>query len=344
MDFAVQEKQAELLDPFAGMTPRTIPIEIRRDPLTGRSARICHFRPLAFEPPDTAALAARTREACPFCPERVHTHTPAFAPDFAPQGRLRRGEKILFPNLAPYDALGAVATLGPEHHLPPQAISAARIAEGLALAGEFYELALRRRHPEAVYFLLSWNYLPASGSSLIHPHLQVFCSSTAPNRLREELAASAAWWRSTGRSYWEELVAEEADRGERFLGRIGGVAWLAAFAPSGVAGDVVGVVEGRRTMLDLDAVSRSDIARGLEAAIAGYAEMGISSFNVCFFPGRGEEKHFRLHLVFTPRIYYNPQLATPDATALRTLYDESICIGYPEEIAGRLRGRFAAAA
>lgn len=344
MNFEVLEKRAELLDPFAAMAPRSIPVEVRRDPLTGRSARICHFRPLAFDLPDAAALAEQTRAECPFCPERILTHTPCFPPAFVAEGRMRRGGQVLFPNLAPYDALSAVATLGPEHHFPPGAIPADRIADGLALAHEFYERALRVGHPEAVFFLLSWNFLPASGSSLIHPHLQVFCSSTAPNRLREELAASEAWWRRTGGVYWEELVAEETARGSRFLGRIGEVTWLAAFAPAGVAGDVLGVFRDRTTMLELDEAARRDVATGLAAAIAGYAEMGIGSFNVCFFPGRGGENHFRLHLVFSPRIYYNPRLATPDATALRWLYEESICVGYPEEIADRLRPRFTAAA
>jgi hypothetical protein len=82
------------------------------------------------------------------------------------------------------------------------------------------------------------------------------------------------------------------------------------------------------------------ITRGLAAAMAGYDKLGIYNFNVCFFPGREQDRFARLHLVFSPRIYYNPVLATPDTTALRTLYNESICVGFPEDIAAMIRPEF----
>ncbi len=340
MEFAVTKKEAVILDPANAMQSRAIPVEIRTDPLTGRTTRICHFMRLQWKKPDLGKLVAGTDSHCPFCPDRVLKLTPCFPADIAPDGRFFRGDHVLFPNLAPYDGLGAVATLGSRHFIPMAEIDPARMAEGILLAMDFYRRVRAIGHPESVYHLLSWNYMPASGSSLIHPHLQVFASSTAPNQLREELAAAEAYFRVHGRTYWDDLVQVERAEGRRFLGRRGRISWLANFAPFGVAGDVVAVVDDCRVMLDLSEADVAGIAQGLAAAMAAYDRMGIYSFNVCFFPGTESDRFARLHMVFSPRIYYNPILATPDTTALRTLYDESICVGFPEEIAAMIRPAF----
>lgn len=340
MEFAVTKKEAVILDPANAMQLRTIPVEVRTDPLTGRTTRICHFMRLQWKKPDLEKLVAGTDTHCPFCPERVLKLTPCFPADIAPDGRFFRGDHVLFPNLAPYDGLGAVATLGGRHYAPMAEIEPARMAAGILLAMDFYRRVRAIGHPESVYHLLSWNYMPASGSSLIHPHLQVFASSSAPNQLREELAAAEAYFRANGRTYWDDLVRVERAEGRRFLGRRGRISWLASFAPFGVAGDVVAVVDDCRVMLDLTEADVAGIARGLAAAMTAYDRMGIYSFNVCFFPGAEADRFARLHMVFSPRIYYNPILATPDTTALRTLYDESICVGFPEEIAAMIRPAF----
>jgi len=342
MEFAVTKKEAVILDPTHAMRPKTIPVEVRADPLTGRTARICHFMRLQWKKPDLEKLVAGTDATCPFCPDRVLQATPCFPADIAPDGRFFRGDHVLFPNLAPYDGLGAVATLGSRHYIPMAEIEPARIAGGIRLAMDFYRRVQAIGHPESVYHLLSWNYMPASGSSLIHPHLQVFASSTAPNQLREELAAAEVYFRSNGCTYWDDLVRVERADGRRFLGRRGRISWLTNFAPFSVAGDVVAVVDDCRGVLDLTEADVTGIAQGLAAAMAAYDRMGIYSFNVCFFPGTESDRFARLHMVFSPRIYYNPILATPDTTALRTLYNESICVGFPEEIAAMIRPEFQA--
>jgi UDPglucose--hexose-1-phosphate uridylyltransferase len=340
MNFEVTRKEARILDPANGMQPKTIPVEVRTDPLTGRTSRICHFMRLQWKKPDLSQLVAGTEANCPFCPDRVLKATPCFPEAIVPDGRFFRNDHVLFPNLAPYDGLGAVATLSSRHYIPMTEFEPERIAGGISLALDFFRRVQALKHPESVYHLISWNYMPASGSSLIHPHLQVFASSTAPNQLREELAAGAAYFRANGITFWDDLVQVERAGGERYIGRIGRISWLANYAPFGVAGDVVGVVDDCRAMLDLSEADMTAIAQGLTFAMAAYDKMGIYNFNVCFFPGREQDRFARLHLVFSPRIYYNPVLATPDTTALRTLYNESICVGFPEEIAEKVRKEF----
>jgi galactose-1-phosphate uridylyltransferase len=340
MEFKRIEKETVILDPQNDMRPRKIRLEVRRDPLTGRQTRIGHFRELKWDRPDIDHLVAGTESWCPFCAERVMTATPAFPENIIAGGRLVSGDKVLFPNIAPYDALGAVATLGSQHYIPMADIEADRIAAGIELACSFFRETSAAGHPESVYHLISWNYMPASGSSLIHPHLQVFATASPPNRLQTELKAAASYCSERGSVYWDDLVDIERQKGNRYLGDIGRTHWLAAFAPLGAVGDVIGIVDDVHTTLELQPEDILDMATGLTRAMAGYDRLGLYNFNVSIFPGRKEDRYMRLHVVFSPRIYFNPSLGTPDAAALRTLFGDSVCMALPEQIAAGLKREF----
>ena len=190
MKFEAIERETVILDPNNNMQPKPIPSEIRKDPLTGKTSRICHFRPLKWEKPDLDQLIAGTEKTCPFCPDKVMKITPCFPADIVPEGRMVLNDKVLFPNIAPYDILGAVATLGDRHYIPMTDFETERLADGFRLAIKFFHHINKINHPESVYHLVSWNYMPASGSSVIHPHFQVFATTYAPNQLRAELQAA----------------------------------------------------------------------------------------------------------------------------------------------------------
>ncbi|HDI59393.1 MAG TPA: hypothetical protein ENF48_03410 [Desulfobacteraceae bacterium] len=341
MKFTIIPKETVLLNPLQEMRRHTVANEIRFDPLTGRSSRICHFMKLQWQKPDLQALAEQTAPVCPFCPERVMRITPCFPPEILPGGRLVDADRVLFPNLAPYEALSAVAVMGAAHYIPMTDLTPDTIAGALGLCLAFFRILEQAGHPESVYHLINWNYMPPSGSSIVHPHLQVFAGSTAPQLLREEIAAARAYRQAHGAVYWEDLVAAERAEGSRYLGRIGRTEWLCAFAPMGVAGDVVAVVDGVCRTLELTRQDLADLARGLTHAMALYDEMGIFSFNMNVFSGTQEDEDFRLHLVFSPRTYFNQAIGTPDVGALQHLYHEGVCLAFPEEIAQRLRPRFA---
>ena len=131
----------------------------------------------------------------------------------------------------------------------------------------------------------------------------------------DELAAAEAYFRANGRTYWDDLVEAERTEGRRFLGRRGRISWLANFAPFGVAGDVVAVVDDCRAMLDLTEADVDGIARGLAAAMAAYDRMGIYSFNVCFFPGTESRFSAGKNLSIGKAIFLNDE----DCAALKAL-------------------------
>jgi galactose-1-phosphate uridylyltransferase len=295
---------------------------------------------LKWERPDFEKLVSGTEEWCPFCPDKVLKVTPCFPQEILPEGRIISDDMVLFPNIAPYDSLSAVATMGSRHFIPMTEITPERIAKAFRLAMEFFRKVNSIGHPESVHHIINWNYMPASGSSLIHPHLQVFATSVAPNLMREELEAAQRYSGKRGTNYWDDLVKAEEASGERYLGMIGRTTWLTAYAPMGVAGDVLAVVDGVQSTLELTDGDLSDVALGLTKTMAAYDKMGIYSFNMNFFTGAKGDEHARVHLLFSPRTSFNQALGSSDVGALRNLFNETICMAFPEEINGMLKPEF----
>jgi len=267
--------------------------------------------------------------------------TPQFPPEIVAEGRLSRGDMLLFPNLAPYDSLSAVATFGDRHFTPMTEFTPPQIAQAFGLAQEFFGRVEAAGHPESVYHIVNWNHMPPAGSSLIHSHLQVFATADAPNLLAQELAAAESYHAQTGRVFWDDLLAREREEGSRYLGARGRAHFLQSWAPLGVAGDVLAIVEGVASTLELTGDDLLALGEGLYAAMRAYDALGVYGFNMNFFPGRRGDRHARLHLLFSPRTFFNQALGATDVGALRNLYNESICMAYPEEIAAKLRPFFA---
>lgn len=340
MKFEALKKETIVLNPANNMARRTIPSEIRMDPLTNRSARICHFMKLQWPKPDFDTIVSGTEKTCPFCPDKVMEVTPCFPEEIVPEGRMTADDMVLFPNIAPYDSLGAVATMGAQHYIPMIEITSERITQAFRLSMNFFRRINDIGHPESVYHLINWNYMPPAGSSLIHTHLQVFSTSSAPNLMREELTAAKAYMEQNKSNFWDDLVSHENSAGERYLGRIGRTAWITSYAPMGVAGDVLAVVDGVRSTLELTDNDMADIAEGLTRLMKAYDKMGIYSFNMNFFTGKQEDDFSRFHLLFSPRTFFNQALGTPDIGALRNLFNETLCMAFPEEINEMLKPEF----
>jgi galactose-1-phosphate uridylyltransferase len=158
--------------------------------------------------------------------------------------------------------------------------------------------------------------------------------------MRQELEAAKDYYKVNGTNFWDDLVKSEESENKRFLGRIGSTSWLSSYAPIGVAGDVLAVVEGVRCTLELSEKDLWEIALGLTKAMAAYDRMGIYSFNMNFFTGAKGDDFTRFHLLFSPRTFFNQALGTPDVGALRNLFNETLCMAFPEDIRDMLAPDF----
>ncbi|KPK03669.1 MAG: hypothetical protein AMJ64_15185 [Betaproteobacteria bacterium SG8_39] len=345
LEFRATRKRARIHDPRRDFALTEIESEVRYDPLTGDSARICHFAYPKRALPDLSALAEGTREGCPFCPDRVERVTPRYPAELLPQGRLRRGEALLVPNLFPYDDVSAIVSMSQAHFLAMDAMPVTLVADALKLARDFIVTAAPLVEAREVYGIVTWNYMPPSGASQVHPHLQVIVTDTPGNQLRRELEAEARFFAARKRPYPVALL--EAERGgARWLEEAGGIAWWVPYCPTGMLGDAQALFVEQATISACDDATLEAFAGSLCRVLSAYARMGLWSFNLTLLPdaqGQRSGRH-RLSARLLPRFYLHPQLHNSDTAYLQLLLGEKFAMLYPEQHAAELRALLAAPA
>jgi UDPglucose--hexose-1-phosphate uridylyltransferase len=329
-------KVSRYLDPQAGYAEREIACEIRRDPLTGRSGRVAHVLGFRVAPVDFGAMIAQSRVNCPFCPDRIFAVTPRFPSDIVPEGRIRRGEAVVFPNLAPYDEYSAVVAMTAEHYVPLRAFTETVLIDAFGAALDYFR-ALSSQ-PHTLYSLAFWNYLPASGGTQIHPHLQLSATDTPGNALEWELEASQRYAAENGHPYWLDLMQAEEDAGERFVARGTHSVWITDFVSQSLLADIDVLFPERHTLLDLSSDALAEFCRGLCAVLQQFESQGIYSFNLAWFSATSRRDDYWLHARVSPRVYMAPRLWGVDTSALQHLYQEHFMVQTPETAAELLRG------
>ena len=317
-----------------------IPLELRFDPLTGQSCRLVAFSMERVLRPDLSAMVPRSLERpCPFCVPLVEEVTPRFTPDIVPEGTIRRGRALVFPNAGPYDVYSAVAVISDEHFISLSEFTLGTVLNALLAAHE-YIVRVEQVDPEARFNLMAWNYMPPSGGSLIHPHIQCNAGYFPTFYQKQILEASQRYYEETGKNFWSELIEREKQTGERYIGTIGNTCWLTSFAPKGRLSDVLAVFPGKTSITELSEDDIHDLAEGL-LKLFGYMDgLNLLSFNLATYSG-ADENQFWAHVRIMPRslLLYSP-IETSDLFYYQVLHDESVCILPPEIACQGLRERF----
>ncbi|MGB4125885.1 MAG: hypothetical protein WBK58_06195 [Dethiobacteria bacterium] len=328
-----------LLDPRENFSLKTIETEIRSDPLTGETGRLAHFGMITPQKEDYSAWdTPENYSLCPFCPDNIEKVTPKFPPDLLPEGRLRKGQTTILPNISPYDQYSALAVMSKAHVVPLEKMTAALLKDAFAAGIEFL-CRINARENALPYQLMIWNYMPPSGGGLVHPHLQVISSDSPGNLYRKTLAKSKDYHRQFGQNYWQELCVTEKKQGERFAGQVGTGFWLTPFVPLGVLGEFMVVFPEVRTIFEMDETTLQDLVAGMERLFAYFQSVGIASFNMgLFFAPAGEDEDcFSLHARFIPRTFLNLAQKPPDTNALQVVLQEPFTVVRPETQCAELK-------
>jgi UDPglucose--hexose-1-phosphate uridylyltransferase len=321
---------AEMVAPDTGEVTRT-PIDVRVDPLTGHTSRILPNRGLMpANDFDLEAFGRENQERCPFCPERIERLTPRLPPAIHPDGRIVRGEAVLFPNLHAYSSHSCVSVYSPRlHYLPLGRITERLMADNLSTQVA-YAKAVIAADPESRWGSINANHMLPSGSSLFHPHLQGIVDSQ-PTTLQRMLAEVPA-------ERFEAYLRAERQAGERYLGDTGRVQWLVSFAPIAPA-ELRAFIRGISSPMEADEDLLVELAHGLALALNAYADMGFESFNLAVYgapPGiAGYPLNLRLASRSNLRAFYRS-----DSTFLERLHWEGAVDLLPETIAERIGERF----
>ncbi len=184
-------------------------VEIRIDPITGRTSRIAFSRSREKEP-GTKALPKPPADTfaeddCPFCPANVFSQTPTLRSDIFNQDRLCSGESILFPNLFPYGACSAVSLIGSRHFVEIGTASPEEYCDS-QLNSVNYLKQINEFDPKVCNLAITQNHLPSAGGSLVHPHLQINAEVIPANYQLFFRNKSADFQKFTNRPHFSEYI------------------------------------------------------------------------------------------------------------------------------------------
>ncbi len=280
MDLRRTLRKSTILRPPAFL-PEDQFIEFREDPLTGVRCRLNLKRlERPIQVAETKALEelARKPADCPFCPENVGTVTPLFSPGLRREGYYEVGDCRMFPNLFPLAPYHGNITLGREHFLYMDQFSVGMLEDALEAAFQFMG-DVRKQNRGKLYPILCWNYLPPSGGSIVHPHMQVLLDNEPTPYQRRLLNASRAFFRKAGSDFWGNLIDDERRRRERFVGENESLAVLASFAPQANREFQI-VFKNACNLGDLGPAGRTDFISALLKLLAYYHRSGVESFNL----------------------------------------------------------------
>jgi len=290
--FKKHEEKAVLQSPLKDYQLDYQPIEYREDPLTGLTSFIRTGRAFwsAFYKTDETLvekLAKETQASCFFCPPRVFTFTPKFPDDLIPEGRLRKGEATIFPNLYAQKEYSAVTAISQRHYLGLNEFQPALLSDALKLSAFYLQQVYQKG--KAKYAEIGANYLYPAGGSIMHPHLQVLASNGAHYLIKLYMENGKKHYQKYSKNYWEELVERERRLGVRYVGRIGNTEWFTPFAPTREV-EVNGVVRGKSNFSEFDDSDWESLADGLCRVLKYYHDQGLSCFNYAIYSGPINQK------------------------------------------------------
>lgn len=319
------------LNPFNNFEPYEGKIEIRWDPLTNTTSRIIHFSRQKPERPDVSIFPKLApEERCPFCPENIGKMTSKFPKDLFGSERIEMDGITVIPNILTFDKYCIVAIISREHFPSCYEI----IDKGYLVSGIRVLISLLRtiveRDRNVRYISINANFLPMSGSSVLHPHVQAIAGRTGTNYHRLLVEKARRFYRRYGKVFWDALIEKESEIGERFLGTVGNTTWYVPYAPKGNID--VGCVFEKTSILALEDSDLRALNRGLRRVIEYMDSENFLGYNLSIFSGLPwGDQSFRVNLRIVSRRSLPPTGAT-DANYFHILHMESTSYYTPEEV------------
>ncbi len=314
--------------------------EIRTDPLTGLTGHIAHTGTVSLQEPDLKEFnQPEARESCPFCPGRREKVTPRFLEEFISGGHLLRNEALVVPNLAPYDTQSSLVIMSKDHFIPLEDLSEDIILDSFLAAWDYFH-QVNRYSPSLRHYLIGWNYMPPSGGSIIHPHLQLLATNHPGNLCRLEINKAEEHYLKYSSLLWDDFMETEKKIRERYIGNHQDVEWFASFVSQGMWGEALAVFPDAESIWDIREKHLCGLVSGLRCLFNYFKSKNIYSFNFAFYPGTKDQLGLRPHARIVPRFYLNPTTYSPDINTFQILFREPVSVNKPEQLCTEIRKHF----
>jgi galactose-1-phosphate uridylyltransferase len=332
LTFARQSVSAKFIDPDGQMVER--PIEIRTNPLTGRTGRIAFSRiqekesgtdALPPPPPDAGDTAN-----CPFCRPQVESQTPQLHPGLAGQGRLSCKDSLLFPNLFPYGSYSAVSLFNNDHFVEIGRASPSSYTNCFLNCCR-YLAGVIAHDPRAVYMAITQNHLPSAGGSLVHPHLQINADRVAANFHRVLLDRVNDYYQNSGNYFFSRYINHERKDGSRYIGATGSWEWVAAYAPEGFF-EIWGILPRVTSLQHPGIADWEDLVQGVMNIQRFYRSLHRNGYNMGLLSVEIPASRLELRLVLMVRSNYAPWVRS-DHTGFEVMLGDMTTFVAPEQTA-----------
>lgn len=339
LKFENQPITAKFIDPSGQSVEKSI--EIRTHPITRRTCRIAFSRidekeagteVLPPPPPDVDNTAG-----CPFCQPQVQSKTPQLHPYLSGDGRLIRGNSLLFPNLYPYGSYSAVSLFNNDHYVEIGKATVPSYTNSFLNSARYLQQVIQH-DPCAVYMAITQNHLPSAGGSLVHPHLQINADRVAGNHHRFLMQKTAEYHRTNGTYLLSDYLNHEKSGGTRYIGQTGSWEWVAAFAPEGFF-EIWGILPEITSFHKITAVSWCDLARGVINIQRFYRSLHRNGYNLGLLSVETPGSTLELRAVMVVRSNYAPWVRS-DFTGYEVMLGDMATFVAPEQTAQWARSFF----
>jgi len=272
---------------------------------------------------------------CPFCASHLETMTPRFPENLIKEGRLCYENSTVFPNAFPYDAYNALVTFSGDHWIEPGNFLPSYLLNGF-LSSILYVKKVSEQDENVKFASVNFNFLPAAGSGIPHPHLQIIVGKepTLYPRILEE--QSNRYQRRHRSNFWNDLVKTEEKIGERFIASEANLAVISCFAPRGRVGEILFLFEGGIPLTKLREKEVEIFSRNLSSIIKGYSNLNLFSFNMSWFSFINQNDYFWTQARFIPR-YQFPSSQACDVNYLEKIHQEYAVVISPEFLCESLK-------
>ena len=317
---------------------RQTPIEIRTNPITGRTSRIAFSRSDEKEP-GTQTLPqppphASAESYCPFCPDHVLKETPVLRQDIFDEERLCIGDSILFPNLFPYGSYSAVSLIGSRHFVEIGTASSDEYTDSLLNCINYLK-HINDFDPRVSHLAITQNHLPSAGGSLVHPHLQINAEIHPANHQHFLLNKSLEFQKVSGKLIFSEYLKIEKNTKIRYIGNTGKWEWCAPFAPEGFF-EIWAVLPGITSMFVPGDKDWADLSQGIIYIQRFYRSLMRNGYNLGLLSCETSSSPMELRLVMLARSNYAPWVRN-DRTGFEVMLGDMTTFTTPEDTASDAR-------
>ncbi len=327
---------AKFVDPSGEVVERHI--EIRVNPVSGRTSRISPARSAEKEPgTDSLPLPppnADDTANCPFCKPQVMSKTPRIISEIVPGGRLYQNESILFPNLFPYGRYSAVSLFDSQHFVEIGKSSVSSYADCFINCRNYLSQVLRY-DSEAIYMAITQNHLPSAGGSLIHPHLQINADRSSPNNHRFLRKRAEEYFDQVGSYLFSDYLLHERQEGSRYIGKTGSWEWISAFAPTGFF-EIWGILPTISSLRQITDPDWNDLAQGIANVQKFYRSLCRNGYNLGMLFVEDGNLCLEMQVVILARSNYAPWTRN-DHTGFEVMIGDMTTFASPEDTARNAR-------